>query len=296
MTTESTVRIFAPAKINWVLTIERKREDGFHDIHTVFQALSWGDELVCRPLPDAACRITCDDPAVPTGPDNLVAKAWRRLAEVYPGRVGGIDVRLIKRIPAGAGLGGGSADAAAALLAVSRLFRLRLTQTELERHAGALGSDCAFFVRGGAALGSARGERLEPLESRLPALALVVVFPGFTSPTAEAYRRVRPEHWENGRASARVAEAIRRGDVAALQKASRNVFNEIAIATDMRYKMLQDVMKKEGLAHPLLSGSGSAVFAYARDAAHAAGACRRLRQLYPVAVSARLRRRGVGIL
>ena len=100
------LRVFAPAKINWYLAIERRRPDGYHDILTVFQTLAWGDELRLRATGEDACRIRCNDPAVPTGDENLVARAWRRLREAMPDRVGGVDVELVKRIPAGAGLGG----------------------------------------------------------------------------------------------------------------------------------------------------------------------------------------------
>ena len=165
------LRLFAPAKINWVLTIERKRPDGYHDIHTVFQAISFGDELTCRPADEDACLIQCNDPAVPSGPDNLVARAWLRLRQAFPERVRGLTVQLDKRVPAGAGLGGGSSDAAATLVAVNRIYGLGLRTAQLEAHAAALGSDCAFFIRGGTAQADGRGERLTPLRGHLPRAA-----------------------------------------------------------------------------------------------------------------------------
>ena len=97
------VRVFAPAKINWILTIRSRRPDGYHDLDTVFQALNWGDELICRRLRVPRCRLLCDAPGVPLGDDNLVARAWRLLREAFGGRVGGLEVRLLKRIPVGAG-------------------------------------------------------------------------------------------------------------------------------------------------------------------------------------------------
>jgi 4-diphosphocytidyl-2-C-methyl-D-erythritol kinase len=293
---ESPLRIFAPAKINWILTVEKKRQDGYHDIHTVFQTLSWGDELRCRPLPDPVCRIQCNDPAVPTGAENLIARTWRLLAEACPGRVGGLQVELRKRIPAGAGLGGGSSDAAAALLALDRLYQLRLNRPQMEHYAAQIGSDCAFFIRGGTAVGTGRGEHLAPVPSRLPPLWLVVVFPGFHSSTAEAYRRIQPEHWENGRATAQVVSAIERGELSILRSLSRNVFNTIAIGSDMRYKTLKDRLLQEGLNDPMLSGSGSAMFAYADSPSHARQASCHLMRVYPLAFGARPRRTGIGVL
>jgi len=290
------IRVFAPAKINWNLTIERRRADGFHDIQTVFQALSWGDELRCRPLAKPVCRISCGDPAVPTGADNLIAKAWRLLRETCPGHVGGVVVELLKRVPMGAGLGGGSSDGAATLVALRRLYGLKLTGEKLVALAARLGSDCAFFIRGGTAAGAGRGERLTPLRNRLARVWLVVVVPDFHSSTAAAYARIGRRDWENGTANERVIGAIERGDLPALRAASRNIFGETVAAADARYQLLSGRMRKEGLTYPLLSGSGSAIFAHARDARHAHEACQRLGQDYPVAVAARLRRTGAGVL
>lgn len=291
--TQEELKLFAPAKINWVLTIERKRPDGFHDIHTVFQAISLGDDLICRRAGLDGCHIECNEPAVPTGPENLVARAWLRLRQACPERVGGIHVNLVKRVPAGGGLGGGSSDGAAALVAVNRLFGLGLRPAELEAHAAALGSDCPFFIRGGTARASGRGERLEPLRSQLPPLWLVLVHPGFHSSTAEAYGLIHPAHWENGHASARVAAAIERGDTARLQASARNIFSEVFLAADERYQRLAARMKEEGLTHPLLSGSGSAMFAYATSPVHARAASSALSKEYPLAVAVRPRRSGV---
>lgn len=252
--------------------------------------------MLCRSLDESVCRITCNDPNVPCGAENLVAKAWRCLTEAYPGRIGGLEVDLRKRIPAGAGLGGGSSDAAAALVAINRLYQLRLGPFELERHAAGLGSDCAFFIRGGTALGAGRGERLEPLPNHLTRVDLVVVFPGFTSPTAEAYGRLRPEHWENGQASTRAADALALGDATALRNATRNIFHDLAMTADGRYRELSERMEKEGLMHPLLSGSGSAMFAFARDSRHALQAGRSLQKAYPSVFHAQTRRGGVRIV
>lgn len=292
----SGIRLFSPAKINWVLTIEGKRPDGYHDIHTVFQAISLGDELDCRLAEGDDCVIECNEPTVPSGPENLVARAWLRLRQAYPEKVRGVAFQLTKRVPAGAGLGGGSSDAAAALVAVSRLYHLSLTTYELEAHAAVLGSDCPFFIRGGTAAAAGRGERLTPLKSKLPLLSLVLVHPGFHSSTAEAYGRIHPTHWENGRAVARVTEAIEHGDVNALREQERNIFSEVFLASDERYQRLAQRMQEEGLLHPLLSGSGSAMYAHATSPAHARTASQALQQEYPLAVPIEPRRSGVRVI
>jgi 4-diphosphocytidyl-2-C-methyl-D-erythritol kinase len=288
------VRVFAPAKINWALTIRRKREDGFHDIDTVFQAVGIGDELLCRRVREATCRILCDDPAVPTGPENLIARAWALLRREHPERVGGVEVRLTKVIPMGAGLGGGSSDAAAALAAVDRLYGLGLSPTQRERHAALLGSDCAFFVRGGTALGSGRGELLRRIPNRLPRLWVVIVWPGFASLTGPAYAGITSADWRDGTAVQRAADAIQCGDLSVLQKSLTNVFSKVVLGGNSGYKFVQEHMRSCGLDSPLLSGSGAAMFAICTDRPGALLARAQLRKFFPWVAAVPLRRTGVG--
>ena len=289
------VRAFAPAKINWALTIRRRRDDGFHDIDTVFQTIGVGDELLCRRRRAPECRITCDAPAVPTGGENLIARAWSLMAREYAGRVAGLDVKLKKRVPMGAGLGGGSSDAAAALAAVNRLYGLGVRRGRLEELAGELGSDCAFFVRGGTALGEGRGEKLQRLENRLPALWLVVVFPGFASATAQAYAHVRPTDWTGPEPVMRAARAIEDGQADVLQKSLTNIFSKVVFDRDSRYKSVQDHMRDSGLINPLLSGSGSALFSVCAERELAQRACASLSRLFPWVALTRMRRSGVTV-
>ncbi len=290
------LRVFAPAKINWILTIAGRRPDGFHDIDTVFQALDWGDTLELRPLDEPCCRIICNDPAIPTGPQNLVARAWARLRDACPDRVGGVEAHLHKQVPAGAGLGGGSSDAAAMLLGLDRLFGLGLGRRKLEPYAAALGSDCPFFLRGGAALAAGRGERMRSLTQQLPPLWLVIVWPGFTSPTAVAYSHVRPIHWRPDGAARRVARALESGNLIILKRNLENVFFSLVGQTNVEYKKIYERMWGEGLLAPQMCGSGSAMFGLALRFADACRAARHLRQWYPVAVVARPDHRGVRAL
>lgn len=293
---QNAIRLFAPAKINWALTIQRRRPDGYHDINTIFQALEWGDELNCVQHSGQDCVILCNEPAVPTGPGNLVHKAWSRLREIYPDRVGGLVVDLTKRIPAGAGLGGGSSDAAAALVAVDKLYDLALDQAELEAHAAAIGSDCPFFLRGGTVLASGRGEIMRPIPNHLGHLWVVVVWPGFASPTAEAYGRVKPEHWQDDTVVMAAARALESGNLKVLQTNMKNIFSELVVLHNLKYKQVLCAFEKAGLVCPLLSGSGSAWFGLARDGSHAAQARQQLSETFPVAVATTLRRAGVGIV
>lgn len=290
------VHVFSPAKINWVLTIRRRRPDDFHELDTIFQALNWGDRLTCRARTRPTCTIHCNDPRIPVGSDNLVARAWAMLRAEHPRRVGGVAFGLDKRIPPGAGLGGGSSNAAAALVALNRLFGLGLRRADLEPYAAALGSDCAFFLRGGTARGSGRGELLTPIVNRITPCWLVLVVPDFQASTAEAYRRITPEHYESDRAARKTQRALERGHNEELEKCLRNVFYEVAVKEDLRYKDIIDRMSRESVRRPMLSGSGSAMFGFAEDGRQAWRAARRLAHSYPVAVAVRLSRAGVRVL
>lgn len=288
------LRLFAPAKINWVLTVAGRRPDGYHDLNTVFQTLQWGDQLRCHPLQSRICNIRCDDPTIPLGEGNLIWRAWRLLADRYPERVRGLSVHLTKRVPQGAGLGGGSSDAAATLVAVNRIYGLGLRRPQLEAHASALGSDCAFFIRGGTALASGRGERLTPLKNRLGPLWLVVVYPGFPSSTRKAYERITPRHWSDRERALRAARAIETGAIDQLKSNLFNVFNDLVKRTDPVYKLLDRELAHANLRWSLLTGSGSAVFAIADSSDHAHAAAQRLAGGFPCAVAVRLRHRGIG--
>ena len=293
---DESVRVFAPAKINWVLTIRGRRDDGYHDLDTVFQALEWGDELICRPTAREACVIRCARPDVPTDDRNLIARAWRLMRTEFPGRVRGLEVELIKRLPAGGGLGGGSSDAVAALRAIDRLYRLRLAPSRLEALAARIGSDCPFFVRGGTQIAAGRGERLRPIPNRLPPLWLVVVWPGFPSATAAAYSRVRPEHYVSDEAARETARALAAGDLDALLGSVKNIFSFLVSESDVRYKHLHDHIINERLTGPWLAGSGSSMFALATDHEHGRRAAENLSRLYPIAEAVRLRPCGVQLV
>lgn len=287
------VRAFAPAKINWSLTVRGRREDGFHDIDTVFQALNWGDELFFRPVTGRRCKLICGHPDVPLDETNLIVQAWRLMKGAFPSRVGGVEVFLKKRIPMGAGLGGGSSDAVAALAAIRKLFEVKVSPDELERMAASLGSDCPFFVRGGAQKAGGRGEKLVPLRPGLRGGALALVWPGFASPTARAYRRIVPGMWSDGGPNARMARAVAEGDWMGVRRAVRNVFDEALTQAHPGYQAMRQAMADLKLGKPTLTGSGSAMFAFCPDAASARRAAEILKTHFPVAEAVGVRQCGV---
>src|SRR5689334_6705810 len=178
----------AHAKINLDLRVLGTRPDGFHELRTVFQALALHDTVTCVPRP-GPLAIECDTAGVPLDGGNLVWKAadvlWRSIRRQGPPR--DVVIRLDKRIPLQAGLGGGSADAAATLLALVKLWRVPVRASQLTDIAATLGADVPFFLSGGTALGLGRGDEVYPLAD-LPRHWIVLVIPGFGVSSADAYK------------------------------------------------------------------------------------------------------------
>src|SRR5688572_22710186 len=147
----SAFRVLCPPKVNLYLRVVRRREDGYHELETVFQSVGGGDTLYAAEAADLSLR--CDDPGVPEDANNLVLRTALLLQERYPAaREKGAALTLLKRTPIGAGMGGGSVDGAAALVLLARLWQLSLTTEALSELAAALGSDVPFFLQGGTAL------------------------------------------------------------------------------------------------------------------------------------------------
>ena len=181
------VTVRAHAKINLDLRVLGPRLDGFHELRTVFQAISLHDVIECVPR-QGAFAIECDTAGVPLDQSNLVWRAaealWRSLRRPAPVR--DVTIRLHKRIPLQAGLGGGSANGAATLLALARLWRVPVRANQLTDIAATLGADVPFFLSGGTALGLGRGDEVYPLAD-LPRHWIVLLIPGFGVSTADAY-------------------------------------------------------------------------------------------------------------
>ncbi|MEQ8820629.1 MAG: 4-(cytidine 5'-diphospho)-2-C-methyl-D-erythritol kinase [Sumerlaeia bacterium] len=189
------IRLQAPAKINLTLDILGKREDGFHDLVSVFQAVSLADELAIEATPESGRDLLeVSGPfaeGIPTDGSNLVLKAVAKLREGVAASAHSLRLRLVKNVPSGAGLGGGSSDAVAALLGASRIWGLKAGAGALASLAAQVGSDCPFFLRGGTQLAGGRGERLEPL-LRQREFGILIVVPDISVGTREAYARLDP--------------------------------------------------------------------------------------------------------
>jgi 4-diphosphocytidyl-2-C-methyl-D-erythritol kinase len=262
---DSTVVVRAPAKVNLFLEVLGKRADGYHEIATLMAAVSLYDTLEFKEEPSGALRLRCDAPELTTGPDNLVLKAAALLRR-HTGCSRGTDVRLTKRIPMAAGLGGGSTDCAAALEGLNRLWRLGLARDELARLGGELGSDVPFFFHTPAAWCTGRGEVVAPLAPGRP-LDFVLAKPAVGLATAEVYRGVAvPERPETGDEMRRAFAA---GDV---EEIGRRLHNRLQdVAEQLRPEIADGLgrLKAQGPAGQMMSGSGTCLFALCRDAGEA---------------------------
>ncbi len=250
------MKMRALAKVNLHLRILGRRADGFHDIETLMVPVSLGDELVVETSLGRTVKVECDHPDVPKGVDNLVARAARQFSE-DTGRHFAVRILLEKKIPMGAGLGGGSSDAAAVLLALDALFETHLGPDLLEAMAAKLGSDVPFFIRQKPAICRGRGEIIEPVAfaEKLP---LLLIKPPFGVETPWAYKS-----W--------AASQSLPGDYEGEQKlAEWKVFNDLERPVFEKFPVLA-VMKKwlqeQGAVQvAAMSGSGSTMFAILKDA------------------------------
>lgn len=181
-----TVNAITRAKVNLSLEVIRRRRDGYHEIETILQSIDLHDELRIDLTSDGKIVQTCSDPAIPTDETNLCYRALVAMRR-YAGESLGARIHVQKNIPAGSGLGGGSANAAGVILSVDRVMGLRVPMPELEALAADLGSDVPFMLHGGTMLGRGRGEKLTPMEP-LKGCFFVVVRPNLTISTAWAYK------------------------------------------------------------------------------------------------------------
>ena len=255
-----------PAKINLFLAITGRRADGFHELVSVVAPVDWSDELTVSLTDSAEISFECDDPRVPLGSENLVVRA----VQAYRNATGwsrGVHLNLSKRLPMGAGLGGGSSDAAMALRAVDALAGKLVGEHRLRELAVDVGSDCPFFLLGGAGVMRGRGESLQALPdsvvSRLRGTRLLLFKPAFGVNTAWAYGRMAgaaPSMYTAPADAERRLAAWCHDDASDLEAFCFNgmepaVFSKY-VAMPTLFKLLENQYGK----HPRMSGSGSACF------------------------------------
>jgi 4-diphosphocytidyl-2-C-methyl-D-erythritol kinase len=254
----------AAAKVNLALEVLGRRDDGYHEVVTVLQAVDLSDRLVLEDADTLELRTTASD--VPTDGSNLALKAAQRLSEAA-GSSRGVRITLDKRIPVAAGLGGGSADAAAVLVGLNRLWALRWPVARLAEVAARLGTDVPFFLRGGAALGTGRGERLTALPSC--GLALVLVNPRVAASTAEIYSGVVPAMYSDGGRARGMVAALRSRQPGRVAASLGNTLERVATTRYPDVEQMEAALLAAGALGAAMSGSGLTVFGVARSYDHA---------------------------
>lgn len=270
----------APAKINLALAVKGVRFDDFHEVDTVLHSIKLADSVYIDECEETV--FSCNDISLPVGAGNLAYDALQ-LVRRYTGITRGVRVQLLKRVPAGAGLGGGSADAAAVLRGLNRFWDLQLTAAEMHWLAGRLGSDVPFCLVGGAARGRGRGDELEPLPL-LPETWLVIVRPPQTIATGAAYRAYdAAEHvaWVDVTG---VVNALHAGRPEMVWRRMANVFEPVMFPLFPELAEVREVLADLHVP-ALMSGTGSAFFGIAaspREAGRIADELHRLRPQWQV--------------
>ncbi len=246
------------AKINWTLRILGKRDDGFHELCTLFQTISLGDSITFAE--SDVLSLTCDDASVLTGEGNLITRAAKRLQTVY-GVKKGAAIDLAKRIPSPGGLGGGSSNAAVSLIGLSRLWQLPVTDVDLQEIAADLGSDVPFFLYGGTALGTGRGEVIEPGQD-IVADDIIIVTPMVSIPTSEAFAAIGAGDLTNT-ASNHILRVCR-SEAEILDPGQSTLTNDFEASVFSSYpevKRVKERLLELGAVNAAMSGSGASVFA-----------------------------------
>ena len=268
------------AKLNLTLDVLGKRPDGYHDLKSVMQTVSVRDDIEIDIGTGKEWKLTCTNPDVPTDERNL---AWKA-AKVYLDTLGkdpnGLEIRITKRIPMEAGMGGGSADAAAVLRALNRHYGNPLSILALAELGSQIGSDVPFCTVCGTAMVEGRGEQLRKLPD-LPDCCFVICKPDFSCSTPELYKKIdeteiarRPDH-------AAMESALLVGDLGKVAENICNVFDPIVTEDHLELNYIKSIFNTYGSVAQQMTGSGSAVFAIVPDFEFAAVICNMLKDNYP---------------
>lgn len=253
------ISIPAFAKINWRLRVLGKRADGYHEIDTILQTVSVHDIITFESSGDDSIRLWCDDHSVPSDERNLVWRAATALRKQYSINRGA-KIRLEKRIPNEAGLGGGSSDAAATLIALTHLWQLKLSANDLFEIAGELGSDVPFFLHGGTARATGRGNMIKP-RADAPEADLLIIKPNASVATANAYAALNSRALTTSDAKP-ILFCSQPSDFSASLDLNtlENDFEPVVFQLEPEIERAKNALLKSGAQAAILAGSGSAVF------------------------------------
>ncbi|MBE6989996.1 MAG: 4-(cytidine 5'-diphospho)-2-C-methyl-D-erythritol kinase [Ruminococcaceae bacterium] len=276
---EQTVTERASAKVNLLLAVGEQRPDGYHELVSVMQTVDVCDTLTVRAHTGGGLELTCSNPDLPTDESNLAYRAAVKFFSYTGIENDGVSIELQKLLPMQAGLGGGSADAAAVLRALRQLYAPELPWEELESLAADLGSDVPFCVRGGTVLIRGRGERLAPLVP-LPPCWFVLVKPPVSFSTRTMYELIDRHRCYDTSGADDMVTALSAGDLPAVCAAMTNTFQRV-LPPDSEIFAIRARLLSLGALGAMLSGSGSAVFGIFADEESARMACAALRGTWP---------------
>lgn len=270
----------AYAKLNLTLDVLGKREDGYHDLQSVMQTISIRDDIEIDVGTGKPWRLLCSDETLPTDERNLAWKAADVFCRTMNRDPDGLEIRIVKRIPSGAGMGGGSADAAAVLRVLNRHYGEPLSVLALAELGAQVGSDVPFCVLGGTAMVEGRGERLRKLPN-MPDCIFVVCKPDFSVSTPDLYEKIDrvaiPQRPDN-----RAMEtALLAGDLGAVAENLCNVFDPVVTSEHLELNYIKSICHSYGALNQQMTGSGSAVFAILPNFEYAAVVCNMLKDNYP---------------
>ncbi len=248
----------AYAKINLGLRVLGRRADGYHELDTYFLQISLADQLFFEKSEEAYLEFACNWPEIPVDRDNLCVRAYDLITR-KAGRKPGVKLYLHKNVPAGGGLGGGSSDAAVALMAINQICGLELAQEDLRELALELGSDVPFFLEGGFCRGQGRGEILSPVP-RLPEIGIVVIVPEFSISTASVYKNIKLGLTKSHQNCTFALSKLQCFEDCNTESLGVNDLEEIVFQWHPHLLAVKNKLGQEGAIFSNLTGSGAAVF------------------------------------
>ncbi len=268
------------AKLNLTLDVLGKRPDGYHDLQSVMQTISVRDDVEIDVGTGKPWKLICSREGIPTDETNLAWKAAKVYCDNLNKNPDGLEIRILKRIPSGAGMGGGSADAAAVLRALNRHYGEPLSILALAELGAQVGSDVPFCVLGGTAMAEGRGEILRKLPD-MPDCVFVVCKPAFSVSTPELYRKIDQAAIAQRPDNRAMESALISGDLLKVAQQLCNVFDPVVTQEHLELNYIKSLFHQYGAVGYQMTGSGSAVFAIVSEFEVAAVICNMLKENYP---------------
>jgi 4-diphosphocytidyl-2-C-methyl-D-erythritol kinase len=268
------------AKLNLTLDVLGKRQDGYHDLKSVMQTVSVRDDIEIDVETGMPWVLKCDKEHIPTDARNLAWKAAEVFFKATQKDPNGLEIRITKRIPSGAGMGGGSADAAAVLRALNRHYGAPFSVLALAELGAEVGSDVPFCVLCGTAMVEGRGERLRKLPD-MPDCVFVICKPDFSVATPDLYKKIDEVTIAKRPDNQAMESALLAGDLGKVTENLCNVFDPVVTADHLELNYIKSIFNSYGSVGQQMTGSGSAVFAIVPDFEFAAVICNMLKDNYP---------------